>query len=576
MLKTKLRPRLTSSLWKAATPAFLWCSLLAAPLANASPSNIDRVMYFDADIRDAEFCQLSVDASGRVEFGKNVTNPAMTCPDSFSWYLFANVVAEEFWTRWADEVQNWPQQPWPLCDSTNTTQCCDPNRAENDPDHCPLFPEKRFTAGLAKAQFLLSNTIAGQKQKSEKNEVEQFLTQHSELVRVGAPRGKGARPAVAQDDADGVKACTDAQIDSILPANPQSIGRVLRQTNNELTIRNYAFHRYLFTNNLYNSDGVLNVFARNNQNQQQNAPFHLPNQSADAKRPAQLATLDFPPDAIMIKSNWVSSRLVNAIKKRYPKSDVEFGVEEDYIRHPMKTLINVKGGECVLADSHYLMSFHISSKDIPQWVWTTFEHKNNPGRCDYTGCNDSFGFLVKDSKGKLTNFIAPNQTSDQLSQSSRVFNNDKQYPAGEQSEGLKKLLASRGIATQSYSGAFANPSDGAWKNYRLKGSQVEFTDRQGRATRLGNSITEAGFMTHSSCVGCHARAGVAPSPNGGATFLQLGVFEPLMSEFGYEQSHSGVPNHAWFYNDSPAFGLEVLQTDFIWGFLNAQPIVSGK
>lgn len=573
---TEFLPRPSNALRKAAAQAFLWCGLFALPLANASPTNIDRVLYFDADIRDAEFCELSVDANGRVQFGKNVTNPAMTCPDTFSWFLFANVVAEEFWTRWANEVQNWPEKPWPLCSSATATQCCDPDRTDNNPDHCPLFPGQRFTDKLAKAQPLLTNANAGQKQKSEKNAVEQFLQQHAELVRVGAPRGKGARPAVSPEDADGVKNCTDAQIDSVLPSNPQSIGRVLRQTNNELTIRNYAFHRYLFANDLYNANGVLTIFGRNDQNQQQNAPFHLANQSAKAKRPAQLATLDFPPDAIMIKSNWVSSRLVNAIKKRYPKADVAFGAEEDYIRHPMKTLISVKGGQCVLADSHYLMAFHVSSKDIPQWVWTTFEHKNNPGRCDYTGCNDSFGFLAQDPSGQATNFILPNQQSDQLAQSSIVFNNDKQYPDGIESEGLKKLLAARGIATQPHSGAFANPSDGAWRNYRLKGSQVEFTDHQGRPTRLGNSITEAGFLTHSSCIGCHARAGVAPAKGGGATFLPLGVFEPLMSEFGYEQSHGGVPNHAWFYNDSPAFGLEVLQTDFIWGFLNAQPLVGGK
>jgi hypothetical protein len=37
---------------------------------------------------------------------------------------------------------------------------------------------------------------------------------------------------------------------------------------------------------------------------------------------------------------------------------------------------------------------HISSKDIPNWIWATFEHVGNPGRCDYTGCNDSYGELL--------------------------------------------------------------------------------------------------------------------------------------------------------------------------------------
>ena len=48
--------------------------------------------------------------------------------------------------------------------------------------------------------------------------------------------------------------------------------------------------------------------------------------------------------------------------------------------------------------------------------------------------------------------------------------------------------------------------------YRLKGAQVDFTDRTGRPTIVGNSITEAGFVSTSSCITCHARASIgAPS-----------------------------------------------------------------
>jgi hypothetical protein len=42
----------------------------------------------------------------------------------------------------------------------------------------------------------------------------------------------------------------------------------------------------------------------------------------------------------------------------------------------------------------------------------------------------------------------------------------------------------------------------------LKGSQVNFTNGMGRSTRLGNTITEGGFMNTSSCISCHARAAV--------------------------------------------------------------------
>lgn len=590
------RDRRYASVWRRLLTAAIGlgaCSLALGqtPATAPTPSGIDRITYFDADIRDGEFCKVTVDAAGKVSFGKGVTNPAMTCPDAYSWFLFVNVVAEEFWTRWAGEVQNWPEEPWPLCSSTSATQCCDPNRPVNDKDHCPVFPGRSFADKLMQMQPLLADSQPTLKASAEQKAVSQFLEQAPELVRVGsARRHAGATPALSLKDVAGVPECSAAQLDSVLPQDPQSIGRVLRQTNSEQTTRNESFHRYLFSNNLYNANGVLQVFANNDANQRSNAPYHLPNLSAGAGTPRAanaLYTVDLPPDAIMIKANWVSERLVDAIRKRYPAAMTRFGTREDYIRHPMETQVGLAdGSKCLLKGEHYLMAFHVSSKDIPQWLWTTFEHKNNPGRCDYTGCNDSFGYRVANGANganganAIGNFIAPNQHSDQLAASSIVFDPDLQYPAGTVNDALTRLFASRGIAKDSWSGPFANPGDAAWKNYRLKGSQTEFTDRQGRATHLGNSITEAGFMGQSSCIGCHARAGVAPAAGAPpAQFLRLGVFEPVLSEFGYQQSHMGVPNHAWFYTDnsfgSQMYNLSVLQTDFIWGFLNAQMLVTG-
>jgi len=259
------------------------------------------------------------------------------------------------------------------------------------------------------------------------------------------------------------------------------------------------------------------------------------------------------------------------------------------------------GNKCGISGVHYLMSFHIFSKDIPLWVWATFEHKDNPGRCDYTGCNDSFGFskTVEGGAGnrQKSNYTVPHQVSDHLADSNMVLHSDLRYGAGEKSEDLQELFRYFDIATDGAgkSGLHPKESDFAWQNYRLKGSQVDFTDHQGRATHLGNSITEAGFMSQSSCVGCHSRAGVAMKisketdagllfQGGGDTFLvsesadffHLGVFEPALSEFGYEQSHEGTPVHDWFYDDNSDFELQVLQTDFVWGFLNAKPLSSAN
>lgn len=229
-----------------------------------------------------------------------------------------------------------------------------------------------------------------------------------------------------------------------------------------------------------------------------------------------------------------------------------------------------------------LMAFHVSSKDIPRWVWTTFEHKDNPGRCDFTGCNDSFGFSAKVLKPQqISNYLAPKQHNDKLSDSSIVFKRDRHYNAETRTEGHSKLFAYFNIANNKSSnkkGLLPTSGDAAWSNYRLKGSQVNFTDNQGRPTHLGNSITEAGFMSKSSCIGCHSRAGVAlikasgEAKSNAANFFHLGVFEPNFSEFGYQQSHHGIPNQKWFYQDNDSQSLEVLQTDFVWGFLNAKPL----
>lgn len=563
-----------------------------AASSDDAPTNIDKIMYFDADIRDAEYCQFSI-TDKVANYGNKVTNPAMTCPDAFSWNLFAEVIADEFWKNWADESQNWPEQPWPMCSESITTNCCNPASNNNNLEHCPVYPGDELAQSLKKAESFTNDNKIIRGAKNQRNAISTFFQKHSDIVRVGTARQKGKRGAVNLADTQDNPECTSSQIDSVLPADPQSIGRILRQTNAEITIRNKTFHDYLFNNNLYNADGVLDVYRQNANNQTKNAPYHQSNQSGTPSTPGKLSTVDLPPDAIMIKSNWVSEKVIDAIKNKYPKQYVHFGKANDYITKPAITILNTSKGKCNVSDTHYLMAFHISSKDVPQWVWTTFEHMNNPGRCDYTGCNDSFGHSVTVDNAP-SNYIVPNQKNDNLSESSIVFDPDLQYPMGNQSEALTQLLTAYGIATSDRNGLYPNPSDKAWVNYRLKGSQVDFTDHQGRATHLGNSITEAGFMSQSSCIGCHSRAGVAMKlsaiegkitydisdhlkatallKNETANFLQLGVFESVLSEFGYEQSHDGIPKHDWFYNDDPSFSLKVLQTDFIWGFLNANPL----
>ncbi|MCC5666992.1 hypothetical protein LC653_24645 [Nostoc sp. CHAB 5784] len=86
-----------------------------------------------------------------------------------------------------------------------------------------------------------------------------------------------------------------------------------------------------------------------------------------------------------------------------------------------------------------------------------------------------------------------------------------------------------------------------WKNYRLKGTQINFVDSAGNPTLLGNSVTEEGFVQTSSCITCHARATINIQ---GTSGLQFPGSKPD------NQSYNGAPNPKWFD------GLK--QTDFVY------------
>lgn len=187
--------------------------------------------------------------------------------------------------------------------------------------------------------------------------------------------------------------------------------------------------------------------------------------------------------------------------------------------------------------------------------------------------------------GTADNYVRPNQQSDQLNDASQVFAPDQGYPAEQIRPGLDGILKALQIGSrEQINTAEPTAADAGWRKFRLKGSQVEFVTATGRPTLLGNSVTEAGFMDGSSCISCHARAGVAavyqdgngkPLQKALANFGALSVFEPSLTDFGYFRSHHGVPNPNWYYSDNNRTPeLAVMQTDFVWGFfVNAAPTV---
>lgn len=559
-------------------PALLFFTLLLFSSSGfsddkRSASQIDYASYFSADIRDAEECALTYQKSEFI-FPKQISNPALTCPDAFSWKLFVTVVQGQFWSHWADETQNWPGEPYGLCANGGTPgkDCCAPGAANNPEDHCPVFPGDQHSKSLkklTKANFATASELA----------------RSVDLLRIGLPSiVEHANDISVDPDAmldlriekseiESTPECPASVTDNLIPKEYESLGRVIRQTNAELTVRNKPFHDYLFENNLYNATGVMEVFARNANNlTRSNAPYHLPNQSADTNhKKAVLARIDLPSSAIMIKSNWVHEKLA-----------AQLGIKNDpaypFISKNMATSLTDPKTEksCLWHGTHYLMAFHISSKDIPQWVWTTFEHVKLPGRCDVTGCNDSFGYKSTDTlpPGVADNYVAPHVKTDGLNSSSKVFDRDKLYTPEQPRPALSKLFSAAGIGSgTSTSAAEPDAEDKAWLSYRLKGSQVDFTDLEGRRTLLGNSITEAGFMDGSSCVTCHSRAGIHVTADGKPNFFKLSVFINSLSDYGYAKSADGIPNKNWFHNSDMPPALDVLQTDFVWGFLFAKEIV---
>jgi len=556
-----------------------WLSLVSftSHAQAPKPNSIDYAMYFLGDVRDNEHCAMHV-KDGEFVVAKKISNPAMTCPDMTSWRLFASVIRDKFWSDWADETQNWPQKPWPLCSASQTTNCCAPGSLTNNKEHCPYFPgdfnkQEKTTAdiNLLASESIDSSVTTLRAGRPSITHQLQAINTSVELDLVITELKKTQKLAAAAPTGN---ECPASVVKQLIPRTYESVGRVIRQTNAEVTIRNRPFHDYLFDNNLYNSNGVAAVFAANDANQKANAPYSAESYSANESRPGKLSKIDLPPDAIMIKSNWLYEGIARQLNIKDSK-------DAPFITQKMTTVVQfTKGKEtvnCNLTGTHYLMAFHVSSKDTPNWVWTTFEHIAMPGRCDFIGCNDSYGYSSTDKlpAGVAKNYTRPHVKSDDLVMApATVFDTDKLYPTEKINPGPDQVFKDLGIGTTASTNKDkASIADLGWRSYRLKGSQVEFTNSMGRKTLLGNSITEAGFMNGSSCITCHSRAGIHVEQNK-ANFFRLSVFEKNLSDYGYSLSAHGIPNPEWFHHDDNTGSLDVLQTDFVWGFLNANPIAN--
>jgi hypothetical protein len=145
-----------------------------------------------------------------------------------------------------------------------------------------------------------------------------------------------------------------------------------------------------------------------------------------------------------------------------------------------------------------LVAMHVASRQNPNWVWGTFEHEMNPGRCDAIGCSDSFGSEIP--------AVPPNHA---------MVNT--QYGACPKTKPLKDLMTNAHLSQ-------------IWEHYCLKSTEVDFVAADGTPYVLGNSVIEGivgnGTIAASSCISCHSYASFGPTGRPTASAAAMLPFNP--------------------------------------------------
>ena len=232
--------------------------------------------------------------------------------------------------------------------------------------------------------------------------------------------------------------------------------------------------------------------------------------------------LTFPVDSMEVKAVW------------RPISESERDI------YHWATVTDADSGERHL---YGLTALHVTSKVLPNWFWATFEHRDNPFR---DGIHDE-GWLIP-SRDSVACPEAPHDCN--------------RAPDGFGLEGT------------------------VWENYRLRGTQVDFTDKYGRPVLLANSELETGFQRSASCMTCHGRATIGPRVNRAASFEfgagfsdhplsapqvnRIPVFK--QNSDGSFEGYVGAPQPEWYR--LPDTGVSTwgryLHLDFVWSLMRAQ------
>src|SRR5882724_8923767 len=126
MLKQNLAVQMAIAVVGLAIPTICLAQAVCPPTPGAQsvPDRIKYTMFLGSRPLDSAGCAIEV-RDGQVRVLPPTSNPAMTCPDMFSWKMYAEVISQEFWKGWASDPDTWPADPLPLCQpGTPPDQCC--------------------------------------------------------------------------------------------------------------------------------------------------------------------------------------------------------------------------------------------------------------------------------------------------------------------------------------------------------------------------------------------------------------------------------------------------------------------
>ncbi len=200
--------------------------------ACGEPNQIDYAVSFQADKRDSDGCRDVKVVNDKWEFPEYMTNPAMTCPDAWSWKVFLEAISSEFWINWAYDSYSFPEKPMPLCTTgqKDKSSCCDPdsesnpgyNNTDNPAVNCPYYPGDHDNSSGNRVTAKVSTSHAS-----------------SMVAMAGGP-------------------------------DP---GRVIRQEDAEMVFRNKPMWNYIFDNNLYNEEGLGELYKRADSMVKNDSPY---------------------------------------------------------------------------------------------------------------------------------------------------------------------------------------------------------------------------------------------------------------------------------------------------------------